>query len=105
MKGFIFFYISVAVMLTIADPGTGRTVSGVLDRVEDNGQAVILIGELEKELVMPNKKLPPGSHENSWFQIKMLQGKFEVTSVDAEKTRREKEKSKILLDRLQHSAE
>ncbi|MBP1949823.1 DUF3006 family protein [Virgibacillus litoralis] len=45
--------------------------TGVLDRIEDGNQAVILLEELQEELVVPLYTLPPGSTPNIWLRIKM----------------------------------
>ncbi|MFB4168474.1 DUF3006 domain-containing protein [Virgibacillus sp. JSM 102003] len=45
--------------------------TGVLDRIEDGNQAVILLEELQQELVVPMHMLPLGSRPNTWLQIKM----------------------------------
>ncbi|WP_077622701.1 DUF3006 domain-containing protein [Sediminibacillus massiliensis] len=61
-------------------------MKGVLDRIEDEQHAVILIEKENKEIVVPVEKLPSGSKEDSWFEIEM-DGKH-VTSIklDQEKT-------------------
>ncbi|MGP4105807.1 hypothetical protein [Virgibacillus sp. L01] len=45
--------------------------TGVLDRIEDDNQAVILLEELQQELVVSMYTLPPGSTPNTWLRIKM----------------------------------
>lgn len=45
-------------------------MKGMLNRIED-GWAVILIEEEQKELLLPLSQLPEGSQVNSWFDIEL----------------------------------
>ena len=58
------------------------SLPGVLDRIEDGQQAVILIEALEKEWVVPMHALPPGSKVNMWFDMKLNGEKFEVLRIN-----------------------
>src|SRR5699024_11477327 len=76
-------------------------MKGVLDRIEDNDMAVILIEEINKELIIPLHELPSGSKENMWFHIEKKGEMFEVISIDSKTTRQETEKSNELMKKLQ----
>jgi len=74
---------------------------GVLDRFEDQNQAVILIEDIQIALVIPVNELPKGSKVNTYFWIEERNGKYEVTSIDHKKTKREEERSEDLMKKLQ----
>jgi hypothetical protein len=76
-------------------------MKGVLDRIEDNDMAVILIEEISRELIIPLHKLPAGSKEGIWFHIEKKKDKLEVVSIDHEATNRESAKSAALMKKLQ----
>lgn len=73
---------------------------GMLDRLEDNQLAVILIEEINKEIILPIKHLPKGSEEGTWFHIKEMNGSFEIIAIDDERTKKEIQRSKDLLAKL-----
>lgn len=75
-------------------------MKGVLDRFEDNDQAVILIEEVQKALVIPKKDLPKGSQQGTWFLIEEKNSNYKILSIDHETTRKQKEKSDRLMDKL-----
>ncbi|HLR40835.1 MAG TPA: DUF3006 domain-containing protein [Virgibacillus sp.] len=76
-------------------------MKGVLDRIEDNDMAVILIEEINKELIIPLHELPSGSKESTWFHIEKRDETFEVISIDSKTTSQEAEKSTDLMKKLQ----
>ncbi|SDQ19715.1 DUF3006 domain-containing protein [Virgibacillus salinus] len=69
------YYLLVLFLLSLtyldSDVNSELITAGVLDRIEDGNQAVILLEELQQELVVPMHTLPPGSTPNTWLQIKM----------------------------------
>src|SRR5690625_6510321 len=65
---------------------------GFLDRVEDGEQAVILIDDIQKALVIPMAELPKGSKEGTYFNIEEKSGQFRVLSIDKRATEREAKK-------------
>src|SRR5690625_5187042 len=67
---------------------------GVLDRIEDGHQAVILIEALEKEWIVPMHQLPPGSKVNMWFDMKLNGKKPEVLRINYGVTKRALEKGR-----------
>ncbi|EGA90105.1 hypothetical protein GPDM_06990 [Planococcus donghaensis MPA1U2] len=55
-------------------------MKGILDRIEDDRYAVILVEEEEGlELILPVNRLPAGSQVNSWFTIDSENGQLAVT--------------------------
>lgn len=74
---------------------------GILDRFEDQNQAVILIEEIQIALIMPVNELPKGSKVNTYFWIEEQNGKYKVMSIDHKRTKREEERSKELMKKLQ----
>lgn len=75
-------------------------MKGILDRIEDGDQAVILIEEIQLALVVPLSELPTGSKVNTYFHITEQHGDYKITSIDAEKTQKEAKKSEDLMDKL-----
>ncbi len=73
---------------------------GFLDRVEDGEQAVILIDDIQKALVIPMAELPKGSKEGTYFNIEEKSGQFRVLSIDKRATEREAKKSTIMMEKL-----
>lgn len=54
-------------------------MKGILDRIEDDRYAVILVEEEGLELILPVNRLPAGSQVNSWFTIDAENGQLAVT--------------------------
>lgn len=67
----VLFLISLFTTDPDSDVNSGLITTGVLDRIEDGNQAVILLEELQQELVVPMHTLPPDSAPNTWLRIKM----------------------------------
>lgn len=49
-------------------------MKGMLDRIEDGQNAVILLEQQDLEIVLPVAQLPEGSAIGSWFNITMEDG-------------------------------
>jgi len=62
---------------------------GVLDRFENPEQAVILLEKEGLEITVPRSKLPPGSTEGTWFNIKRTPSEVNILSIDSQMTERE----------------
>ncbi|HLR40837.1 MAG TPA: DUF3006 domain-containing protein [Virgibacillus sp.] len=102
MKGIV---LAIIFMMYSINPADGDTVTahGVLDRMEDNEQAVILIEDLGEELIVPRQDLPLGSKANMWFLIeKNNEGKLERISIDYKTTMEEAEKMKRLGEKVRN---
>ncbi|MGH2319008.1 DUF3006 domain-containing protein [Planococcus sp. SE5232] len=74
-------------------------MKGILDRIEDERHAVILVEEEGIELVLPANRLPEGSHINSWFTIDAENGQLAVT-LDEETSMAKREQAEELITRL-----
>jgi hypothetical protein len=77
---------------------------GVLDRFEENDQAIILIEEIQKALVIPRSDLPKGSEQGTWFLIENKNANYRIISIDHETTKRQKEKSNRLMEKLREKS-
>lgn len=75
-------------------------MKGVLDRFENKDQAVILIEEIQKALVVPISELPANSKEGTFFSIEERNGNYKIISIDHETTRREEKKAAELMEKL-----
>lgn len=79
-------------------------MKGILDRIEDGDQAVILIEEIQKALIVPLNELPTGSKVNTFFHVQERGGNYKITSIDSESTRREAKKSEDLIEKLRRKS-
>lgn len=77
-----------------------KSVHGVLDRLADRNQAVILIEELNKEIIIPTIKLPEASQANTWFTIKLRGDEIIEIEQNDEKTDQALQKSTDLMEKL-----
>jgi len=75
-------------------------MKGVLDRFESEDQAVILIEEIQKALIIPKDELPKGSEQGTWFLIEEKNNQYKIISIDYETTRRQQEKADQLMEKL-----
>lgn len=74
-------------------------MKGILDRIEDERHAVILVEEEGIELVLPANRLPEGSQVNSWFTIDAENGQLAVT-LDEETSMAKSGQAEKLMTRL-----
>lgn len=86
--------------MTYNEKERGMFVKGVLDRIEDGNQAVILIDKVQTALVIPLEDLPKGSEVNTIFRIKERNGQYQIVSIDHETTRRQAQKTAELMEKL-----
>ncbi|WP_035512514.1 DUF3006 domain-containing protein [Halalkalibacillus halophilus] len=73
---------------------------GVIDRVEDNMKAVILIEEEEKELIVPSEQLPPEHKEGDWLVVTFENDRPTKYEINYEKTKEAKSSTADRLSRL-----
>ena len=71
----------------------------VIDRFEGE-HAVLLLGDGEKQLVVPRKSLPGEAKEGTWLQIVVKDGVLTNAVIDAEETASAKERIAEKLARL-----
>ncbi|MEC5423121.1 DUF3006 family protein [Virgibacillus sp. C22-A2] len=72
----------------------------VLDRLENNDQAVILIEEWKEEVIVPISNLPAGSAVNIWFHVEKQDGEIAIVSIDYKTSALEALKVRRLMDKL-----
>lgn len=94
---FIFFFIGSSTKVV--------TYKGVLDRIEDNDQAVILLETNETTLVVPQKVLPIGSKTNMWFNIELINTTYKIISIDYQLTEKREQNSTHLTNKLRKKGE
>lgn len=73
---------------------------GMLDRIEDGSNAVILLEESGREIIVPISRLPEGSRVHSWFAITMNEGEIEAIEVDDNLAKAKAARAHNLMQRL-----
>lgn len=77
----------------------------VIDRIVDGVWAVLLSGDGQKQLTVPVEKLPAGSREGMWLQVRLENGRLVEAELDLEKTEEVKARIQLkrarLLERMQ----
>jgi hypothetical protein len=71
----------------------------VVDRFEE-GQAVLLVGDQERKLVVPRKNLPRGVKEGHWLKVEIEEGRLINALIDEEETSKVKQRIAEKLERL-----
>lgn len=78
-----------------------RNLIGVVNRIEDGGQAVVLVEGLNKEyVILFDNYLELELRPNTWVNIHIVNGEIINLSINLKKTEKEREKVKKLVDRL-----
>lgn len=75
-------------------------MKGILDRFEDNNNAIILIEELDEEIIIPVGELPEGSKVNTFFKMEKQCGRLQIVSIDDTTTKHEGQKTSDLMAKL-----
>jgi hypothetical protein len=73
--------------------------TAVIDRFEGD-QAVLLVGESERQVVVTRSALPHGSREGHWLQVEFAGDQLVSAAVDEAGTARAKERIAEKLERL-----
>ena len=73
--------------------------TAVIDRFEGD-QAVLLVGESERQVVVARNALPKGSREGHWLQVEFAGDKLARVTIDEAGTARAKERIAQKLERL-----
>lgn len=73
--------------------------NAVIDRFEGD-LAVLLVGELERQVVVARSALPQGSREGHWLQVEFAGDKLVSAAIDEAGTARAKERIAQKLERL-----
>lgn len=76
-------------------------VSAVVDRLTDNGQALLLVESLQEQFHVDVATLPVGSGVGTWLVAEIVEGKVLSLSIDEEKTVEMKKEIGDRLARLQ----
>ena len=71
----------------------------VVDRIEE-GMAVLLVGEDERELAVPLSDLPTGAKPGVWLRVAIEGGRLKQVQVDSETTRQRRARIQEKMDRL-----
>jgi hypothetical protein len=77
---------------------------GVLDRMEDGEQAVILIETNNKTIIVSQKTLPVGSQINMWFNIELVNHTYRILSIDDYETEKNHQKSTHLMNKVRKNS-
>ncbi len=72
---------------------------GVIDRIE-GGHAVLLIGEVATEHIVPVTDLPGGAREGSWLRVSLEGERITTLEMDEEETARVQERIAGKMTRL-----
>ena len=71
----------------------------VIDRFEEE-QTVLLVGDDERQVVVPRKSLPKGAREGHWLKIELEGNKVLSATMDQEETARARQRIAEKLERL-----
>lgn len=71
----------------------------VIDRFED-GFAVLLVGETNRLVNVPRKRLPKGVKEGTWLKVELEGDLLASAEIDAEETENAKKRIAEKLERL-----
>lgn len=73
---------------------------GVVDRFENNNQAIILLEQEDKQIVLLDDQLPEGTEVNTWLKFEWKNEEITEIQIDLAKTKLEKVKADRLLSKL-----
>jgi hypothetical protein len=59
----------------------------VIDRIEDDRLAVLLVGQDERELLVPLDRLPAGARAGNWLRVQLDQDRLIDAELDEAQTR------------------
>lgn len=62
------------------------TNKGVLDRIEEEKHAIILVEELGQEFIIHVSELPEGGIVGTWFDVEITNDKISKLSIDMKET-------------------
>jgi hypothetical protein len=71
----------------------------VIDRIE-NGIAVVLIGEAERQVNVPREQLPKGAREGAWLKVEMAADQIVRIELDREATEAARKRIAEKLEKL-----
>jgi hypothetical protein len=76
----------------------------MLDRIEDGSNAVILLEDYGREIVVPISRLPEGSRVHSWFTITMEEEEIVSIEVDENLAQAKAARAQSLMQRLRRKS-
>ncbi|GBD11871.1 hypothetical protein HRbin23_01551 [bacterium HR23] len=71
----------------------------VIDRIEGS-LAVLLVGEEEREMVVPLAHLPQGVEAGDWLRVEMEEGRLVGATLDPQETQARRQRIQAKLQRL-----
>lgn len=77
---------------------------GVIDRIEDDWLAVIMVEDIGEEYVIDKKELPNGAEEGSWLRLKINESEIVYMELNEELTKNRKKKMKSLREKLKNKS-
>ncbi|MDG5787144.1 DUF3006 domain-containing protein [Evansella sp. AB-P1] len=75
-------------------------IKAVIDRIVDGEHAVLLVGEMEEELLLPVTQLPENANEGTWVKIDLDGDVIHSIQVDQDDTITREERIKSKMERL-----
>lgn len=72
----------------------------VIDRIVDGQHAVLLVGDDEREIVIPIHLLPNGAREGDWVKVAFDGDDIKSIEIDQAETERVRERVRSKLDQL-----
>lgn len=72
----------------------------VIDRIEDDQLAVLLVGDPERECVVSVERLPAGATAGTWLLVHIEDGQLLAARIDADLTRQADARIRSKLDLL-----
>ena len=82
------------------EPMKSTIVYGVVDRVEDGKQIVIIVEELNLEFVVSEEDYNITLNPNDWVELRLIGDEIKAIVVDDVRTNEEKEKVKELIKQI-----
>lgn len=70
-----------------------------IDRIEGT-LAVLLVGEEEREIVVPLAKLPKGAKAGDWLKVTLVKDQIAGAEMDAEETARRRARIQAKMDQV-----
>ncbi|MBI4286873.1 MAG: DUF3006 domain-containing protein [Chloroflexi bacterium] len=66
----------------------------------DEGIAVLLVGDEEREMLVPLGRLPAGLQAGDWLKVTIIDGQLRKADLGIEETKRRRERIRSKLDKL-----
>ena len=77
-------------------------MKGVLDRIVEGKHAVVLVEELGKEYIIDVDRLPDGSKEGVWYDLKIVNNEIIEMKIDDETEAVMEKKISSIMDKLRN---